>query len=488
MPPPLANGAGLEVVQILVDLIDLVSCDGRVSFGSLCGILKKCHVGFSIVETLDSFASIAMVVFFVPSVLVSPSGEIVEGSSVNLTCSSDANPAATYTWYKENGNPDHEPFSAGPQLDLVSIQSSDSGEYYCTAENELGAKRSDSISINVKYGPKNTSVSVSPSGEIVEGSSVTLTCSSDANPAATYTWYKENGNPDRKPLKTGPQLDFVSIQSSDSGEYYCAAKNELGGNRFDSISINVKYGPKNTSVLVSPSGETVEGSSVTLTCSSDANPAATYTWYKENRTLHQGPEESYSFTSISSEDSGTYHCQSDNQYGQFNSSSLFIDVQYAPKVPSVLVSPSGETVEGSSVTLTCSSDANPAATYTWYKENEASPKASGQTFTITNFTSEHSGEYYCDARNPLGATNSSTHLIALAGKGTIYMNAARLTLIVLILITVFLLYLWIRKKKTLNSTTEPSDPVQTVQSDSDPEYENLTAALTEATEEQEDLV
>uniref|UniRef100_UPI003AADD1A8 cell adhesion molecule CEACAM5-like n=1 Tax=Centroberyx gerrardi TaxID=166262 RepID=UPI003AADD1A8 len=196
------------------------------------------------------------------------------------------------------------------------------GDSYSCAVKGLEDFRSPSV-----YAPKVPSVLVSSSDETVEGSSVTLTCSSDANPAATYTWYKENGNPDHKALKTGPQLDFVSIQSSDSGEYYCAAENVLGGNRSDSISINVKYGPKNTSVLVSPSGETVEGSSVTLTCSSDANPAATYTWYKENRTLHQGPEESYSFTSISSEDSGTYHCQSDNQYGQFNSSSLFIDVQ-----------------------------------------------------------------------------------------------------------------------------------------------------------------
>ncbi|XP_078138717.1 B-cell receptor CD22-like isoform X1 [Centroberyx gerrardi] len=382
----------------------------------------------------------------------------------------------SYIWYK-NGQKIKEETS-----------SSYTGYFYPEDSYSCAVKGLEDFRSPSVYAPKVPSVLVSPSGETVEGSSVTLTCSSDANPAATYTWYKENGNPDHKPLKTGPQLDFVSIQSSDSGEYYCTAENELGGNRSDSISINVKYGPKNTSVLVSPSGETVEGSSVTLTCSSDANPAATYTWYKENRTLHQGPEESYNFTSISSEDSGTYHCQSDNQYGQFNSSSLFIDVQYSPKVPSVLVSPSGETVEGSSVNLTCSSDANPAATYTWYKENEASPKASGQTFTMTNFTSEHSREYYCEARNPLGATNSSTHLIALAGKGTIYMNAARLTLIVLILIAVFLLYLWIRKKKTLKSTTEPSDPVQTVQSDSDPEYENLTAAQTEATEEQEDQV
>uniref|UniRef100_A0A667WHX2 Ig-like domain-containing protein n=1 Tax=Myripristis murdjan TaxID=586833 RepID=A0A667WHX2_9TELE len=163
----------------------------------------------------------------VPSVLVRPSGEIVEGSSVTLTCSSDANPAANYTWYKKNGNPDQEAFRTGAQLDFVSIQSSDSGEFYCTAQNKLGEKTFDSTSIDVKYGPTMPSVSVSPSGEIVEGSSVTLTCSSDANPAANYTW-------------TGPQLDFVSIQSSDSGEFYCTAQNELGEKTSDSTSIDVK--------------------------------------------------------------------------------------------------------------------------------------------------------------------------------------------------------------------------------------------------------
>uniref|UniRef100_A0A667WHI5 Ig-like domain-containing protein n=1 Tax=Myripristis murdjan TaxID=586833 RepID=A0A667WHI5_9TELE len=238
-------------------------------------------------------------------------------------------------------------------------------------------------------------VSVRPSGEIVEGSSVTLNCSSDANPAANYTWYKKNGNPDQEPFRTGPQLDFVSIQSSDSGEFYCTAQNELGEKTSDSTSIDVKYGPKKPSVLVSPFGEIVEGSSVTLTCSSDANPAATYTWYKENQTLPQGPEGSYHFTSISSEDTGTYHCQSENQYGQ-NSSSHFID--------------------GSSVNLTCSSDANPVANYTWYKNNEASPKALGQTFTITDITSEHSGEYYCEVQNKRGRHQSTLQLNVVAGK------------------------------------------------------------------------
>uniref|UniRef100_A0A8C9ZJE6 Ig-like domain-containing protein n=1 Tax=Sander lucioperca TaxID=283035 RepID=A0A8C9ZJE6_SANLU len=155
--------------------------------------------------------------------------------------------------------------------------------------------------------------STGPSAEIVEGSSVTLTCSSDANPAANYTWYKENVY--FRPPREEPQLVFSSIQSSDSGQYYLI-----------SVNTSPPDGPKLPSVSVSPSAEIVEGSSVTLTCSSDANPAANYTWYKENQTLPHGQQGIYHFTSISSEDRGNYYCKSENQHGHINSTSLFIDV------------------------------------------------------------------------------------------------------------------------------------------------------------------
>uniref|UniRef100_A0A3Q3F884 Ig-like domain-containing protein n=1 Tax=Labrus bergylta TaxID=56723 RepID=A0A3Q3F884_9LABR len=85
--------------------------------------------------------------------------------------------------------------------------------------------------------PKLPSVSVSPSAEIVEGSSVTLTCSSDANPAPEYTWFKENNN---QPLSREAQLVFSSIKSSDSGEYLCKAENDLGKPTYKWISIDIQ--------------------------------------------------------------------------------------------------------------------------------------------------------------------------------------------------------------------------------------------------------
>ena len=79
--------------------------------------------------------------------------------------------------------------------------------------------------------------------------------------------------------------------------------------------------------------------------------------------------------------------------------------------PSVNVSPSGEIEEGSSVTLSCSSDANPAANYTWFKEHEDSVKESGQNYTITNIPSVLGGNYYCQAHNAIGLHNSTFLLI-----------------------------------------------------------------------------
>ncbi|XP_032363033.1 B-cell receptor CD22, partial [Etheostoma spectabile] len=298
------------------------------------------------------------------------------------------------------------------------------------------------------YAPKLISVLRTPPGDIMKNNSVTLTCSSDANPAAKYTWYKGT----QRLLSEGPQLVFSSIQPSNSGQYYCTAHNELGRTS-ESVFINVKYGPKRPSVSVSPSAEIVEGSSVTLTCSSDANPAANYTWYKENQKLLQGPESIYHFSSISSEDRGNYQCTSENQFGRTTSTSLVLDVQYGPKRPSVSVSPSAEIVEGSSVNLTCSSDANPAANYTWYKENEDSPKASGQIFTITDVRPEHSGDYSCEAQNRRGRQSSTLHLTVAAGA---WKSASTGTItVVLLAILLLAAFLWFRRKN--KSVTQQSN-------------------------------
>ncbi|XP_034446544.1 B-cell receptor CD22-like [Hippoglossus hippoglossus] len=145
-------------------------------------------------------------------------------------------------------------------------------------------------------------------------------------------------------------------------------------------------------------------------------------------------------------------------------------------------------MEGSSVTLTCSSDANPAANYTWFKEDEDSPKASGQIFTITDITAEHGGNYQCEVQNTRGRSNATLHLTVGAGKSVMIMNILRYTLLV-VLVPVLVWTLWTRMKKTLSLKSEANEAVEMIESHNCPEYDDVAAAAqTEDTEEQEDLV
>ena len=81
------------------------------------------------------------------TVFTTPSGVITKGSSVNLICSSDANPPVeNYTWFKVN---ESNPVGSIQQYSITNISSEDGGQYYCEARNEHGADNSTAVSITV---------------------------------------------------------------------------------------------------------------------------------------------------------------------------------------------------------------------------------------------------------------------------------------------------------------------------------------------------
>uniref|UniRef100_A0AAQ4QNX7 Ig-like domain-containing protein n=1 Tax=Gasterosteus aculeatus aculeatus TaxID=481459 RepID=A0AAQ4QNX7_GASAC len=79
--------------------------------------------------------------------------------------------------------------------------------------------------LSVLYAPKNTSVSICPSGRVSAGSRVILTCSSRAKPPVSrFTWFKTSRD---APIKVSDG-DFYSFNVTDGGVYYCVATNQLG--------------------------------------------------------------------------------------------------------------------------------------------------------------------------------------------------------------------------------------------------------------------
>uniref|UniRef100_A0A4W5RJ09 Ig-like domain-containing protein n=1 Tax=Hucho hucho TaxID=62062 RepID=A0A4W5RJ09_9TELE len=92
--------------------------------------------------------------------------------------------------------------------------------------------------------PKNTSASVRPSGSVAEGSSVTLTCSSNANPTVkNYTWYRVN---ECKMVPMESISQFLVLQDiSESGLFCCEAQNSYGKEK-SNIFVYLHHCPSTT--------------------------------------------------------------------------------------------------------------------------------------------------------------------------------------------------------------------------------------------------
>ncbi|XP_073697630.1 sialoadhesin-like [Garra rufa] len=240
---------------------------------------------------------------------------VTEGDSVRLTCKSSCTltDRATFIWYR-NSQPLTERRDTNNQLLLQSVRREDAGRYSCALHGHTYI--SPAVHLNVTYPPRNVSVFITGSAEIVEGDSVTLICSSDSNPPAlNFSWFKENQS-----SAVGSGQSFSALQS---GRFYCEAHNQHGSQRSDAVTVIVEDPPRNVSVFITGSAEIVEGDSVTLICSSDSNPPAlNFSWFKENQSSAVGSGQSFSALQ-----SGRFYCEAHNQHGSQRSDAVTVTVK-----------------------------------------------------------------------------------------------------------------------------------------------------------------
>ncbi len=129
-------------------------------------------------------------------------------------------------------------------------------------------------------------------------------------------------------------------------------------------------------------------------------------------------------------------------------SAVFVLFSDHPMNISVLMNPL-HVVRGSSVNLTCSSAANPAADkYTWYKRTDARSSmlqvGSGQVLSFPSVNASHTGLYLCQAGNPMGENRSAEVLLTVKENGLCYITSKdnHLKWWLRKQVLIFLIYLW----------------------------------------------
>uniref|UniRef100_A0A8C1QRR5 Zmp:0000000650 n=1 Tax=Cyprinus carpio TaxID=7962 RepID=A0A8C1QRR5_CYPCA len=264
---------------------------------------------------------------------------------------------------------------------FYDLRSNHSGRYYFRIETEGQLKetfKQASVSIDVFESPPKPRVQlyveqkeVQGQEEVLEGSSVSLRCSAEtlcSSPPPTLTW----SSTPRIPLSDSSRLqelisdlNFTATHREHGVTFTCTITYQLQDKiktAQDSITVHVQYSPKNTAVSVLPSSSVLEGSSVTLICSSDANPAVIYTWSRERegqlKQLQTG--QNLTFNRTDPTHRGWYHCTAQNQHGSQNSS-VMLDIQYVPQIST------SSSCSRTDVTVCfCEADGNPSPELEWH--------------------------------------------------------------------------------------------------------------------------
>ncbi|XP_041958523.1 B-cell receptor CD22-like [Alosa sapidissima] len=224
---------------------------------------------------------------------------VANQNQTKVTCSTSCSLGSQYVWYK-NGQPLQGETTVS--ILLQSTRPSEAAYYSCAV--------------------------TMTSETVTEGGEVTLTCSTctqSNNP--TLIWYKNNQPVSNQHTTRDNKLHLNPVSSEDAGSYSCAVKGDESLSS-TAVFLNVRYVPKNVSVSIKASSKIEEDSVVTLTCSSDANPPVhTYTWYMKSgaESLARGTGESISFN-LTSDTSGPYHCEAQNEVGSTNSSQTPVQI------------------------------------------------------------------------------------------------------------------------------------------------------------------
>ncbi|XP_021345496.1 hemicentin-1-like, partial [Mizuhopecten yessoensis] len=370
----------------------------------------------------------------IPSVTVPQSSYSVSlDDTVTITCTVSAVPSATtVTWeyidsngVNSNVNVGNSRYSGGtlanPSLVISTARLSDQGTYRCKASNSVGTGESQQVYLYVTGTLPSVRVTVSAYTVDVD-TTATLACIVDASPAATSVYWTKIVDGVSSTISTttnkysgstvgSPSLIVYSLVLGDEGSYRCNAINTVGTGQSGLTSLIVAYAPRNT--VVNPTSVTTrEGQSATSECITDANPAATFQWVKDNTNQVVGVGKILLITNVDRGHDSSYSCIATNSQGS-QTAKFELDVQYKP-ISTVTVAQAAVLLSlNAQRDIECNTVANPAVqTYRWQKDGNSIANANSLIYRVVATDSNSYGVYTCYATNTIGESSAIAYTVS----------------------------------------------------------------------------
>ncbi|XP_064805677.1 B-cell receptor CD22-like isoform X2 [Oncorhynchus masou masou] len=289
--------------------------------------------------------------------------DVLTGSCVQIPCSFDIPDQNKYTfnstiltsgvWIKGNSNfgehPDNVIFNSSETFIryqgkitgnmsqkncttvFFNVTTNYTNKYFFRIESQPYRATDPEKSVNIVVSDLPSSPILTVSGEVKEGTPVSLNCSAVAPcpehpPELTWTLptqFTTENQLQENPDQTKSVLSTVTFTPSylhHEKNITCTAVYPVGTSNKTAehnMMLNVSFSPKDTLASISPADPVLVGSCVNLTCSSTANPPVTnFTWFKISggKTTEVTYGQSYTLN-VTSDNGGLYYCEGRNSHG-----------------------------------------------------------------------------------------------------------------------------------------------------------------------------
>ena len=223
--------------------------------------------------------------------------------------------------------------------------------------------------------------------------------------------------------RTTYSLTINNIEQTDTGLYECQIIMSLTEKVTSSVELLVRHPPTISDKMTTSSATVAENQPASLTCNAEGYPRPTITWRRAKNAImpsggHTSTGNVLKIQAAQREDRGTYICVANNDVGKPVQKSISLEVEFPPKIS--VPRPKVAQALDYDILLECTVEAHPAPTVTWMRNNETlyngddykiSHLASADGVTssalmIESMEPEKYGDYFCQASNKLGSTQS----------------------------------------------------------------------------------
>ncbi|KAL8173769.1 UNVERIFIED_CONTAM: hypothetical protein K2H54_024695 [Gekko kuhli] len=173
----------------------------------------------------------------------------VEGMPVLMTCIvKEGTPPVEYSWHRHTNRDGTVNVTEAVDglINITSANRTQMGWYTCTAQNWVNSQTSDSMYLDVIYGPDEPVISVEPFAINQHGFSaneqeeVIMTCLAPSNPPSHYIWFYNSSQ-----VYSGQKYVITRILRTQTGTYTCLAQNtHLNTRTQATILLTVYYLPQ----------------------------------------------------------------------------------------------------------------------------------------------------------------------------------------------------------------------------------------------------